>query len=57
MTPCNASENASLSLASTPDAPVAARIKLSEVDVSLSTVIQLKVLSVWVDSIFAGQVG
>jgi len=32
----NASEkNASLSLASTPDAPVAARIKLSEVDVSL----------------------
>ena len=45
MTACNASEKLRLPATSTPDAPVAAIIRLSEVEVSLSTVMQLKVLS------------
>ena len=39
-------ENFKLLLTSTPEVPVAAQIKESEVDVSLSTVMQLKVLLV-----------
>ena len=46
MRSCRVDLNASLFVASTPDAPVAAMIKLSDVDVSLSTVMQLNVLSV-----------
>ena len=43
MTSFNAPAKSRLSVTSTPEAPVAAQMSASEVEVSLSTVMQLKV--------------